>query len=33
MAVIAEVKTGSRRVIEYFLSPILQTSQESLRER
>ena len=29
----AEIKTGSRRVIEYFLSPILQTTQESLRER
>jgi hemolysin D len=33
MAVTAEIKTGSRRVIEYFLSPILQTAQESLRER
>ena len=33
MAVTAEINTGSRRVIEYFLSPILQTTQESLRER
>ena len=33
MAVTAEIKTGSRRVIEYFLSPLLQTANESLRER
>jgi len=33
MAVSAEVKTGRRRVIEYFLSPLLQTTRESLRER
>ena len=33
MAVTAEIKTGSRRVIEFFLSPISQTAQESLRER
>lgn len=29
----AEVKTGQRQVIEYFLSPLVQYGQESLRER
>jgi hemolysin D len=33
MAVTAEIKTGQRRVIEYFLSPLLQYKDESLRER
>jgi len=33
MAVTAEIKTGSRRVIEYLLSPLLRYRQESLRER
>lgn len=33
MAVSAEIKTGSRRVIDYFLSPLLQAGSESLRER
>lgn len=33
MAVTVEVKTGQRRVIEYFLSPLLQVGDESLRER
>ncbi|WP_300454596.1 HlyD family type I secretion periplasmic adaptor subunit [Accumulibacter sp.] len=33
MAVTVEVKTGRRRVIEYFLSPLLQHADESLRER
>jgi hemolysin D len=33
MAVTVEIKTGSRRVIEYFLSPLLQYKSESLRER
>ncbi|OZA13489.1 MAG: hemolysin secretion protein D [Hydrogenophilales bacterium 17-62-8] len=33
MAVTVEVKTGTRRVIEYFLSPLMQVSNESLRER
>ena len=33
MAVTVEVKTGKRRVIEYFLSPLLQKTQESLGER
>jgi hemolysin D len=33
MAVTVEVKTASRRVIEYFLSPLMQYRDESLRER
>lgn len=33
MVVTVEVKTGTRRVIEYFLSPLIQYSNESLRER
>lgn len=33
MAVTAEIKTGKRRVVEYFLSPLLQYKDESLRER
>ena len=33
MAVTAEIKTGKRTVAHYFLDPILQTGQESLRER
>lgn len=33
MAVTVEVKTGTRRVIEYFLSPLMQYADESLRER
>lgn len=33
MSVTVEVKTGKRRVIEYFLSPLLQYQDESLRER
>lgn len=33
MAVSVEVKTGRRRVIEYFLSPLIQHTRESLRER
>jgi hemolysin D len=33
MAVSVEIKTGKRRVIEYFLSPLLQHTSESLRER
>ncbi|GJI89804.1 HlyD family type I secretion periplasmic adaptor subunit [Duganella hordei] len=28
-----EIKTGSRRIIEYFLSPLLQHQHETLRER
>ncbi len=33
MAVTVEVKTAQRRVIEYFLSPLMQYRDESLRER
>lgn len=33
MAVTVEVKTAQRRVIEYFLAPLLQYKDESLRER
>lgn len=33
MAVTVEFKTGTRRVIEYFLSPLIQVTRESLRER
>jgi len=33
MAVTVEVRTGKRKVIEYFLSPLLQYRDESLRER
>lgn len=33
MAVTVEVKTGKRRVAEYFLSPLVEYGGESLRER
>lgn len=33
MAVTVEIKTAKRRVIEYFLSPLIQHTSESLRER
>jgi hemolysin D len=33
MAVTVEVKTGHRRVIEYFLSPLMRYADESVRER
>ena len=33
MAATVEIKTGKRRVIEYFLSPLLQYKDESLKER
>jgi hemolysin D len=33
MAVTVEIKTGSRRVIEYLLSPLLRYKQASFRER
>jgi hemolysin D len=33
MAVSVEIKTGRRRVIEYFLSPLIAHTSESLRER
>jgi hemolysin D len=33
MAVTVEVKTGKRRVIEFFMGPLMQYQSESLRER
>ena len=33
MAVTAEIKTGSRTVLSYLLSPLMRYRQESLRER
>lgn len=33
MSVTSEIKTGQRRLIEYFLSPLLRYRQESIRER
>ena len=33
MAVTVEVRTGSRRIITYLLSPLLKYNQEALRER
>jgi len=33
MAVTVEIKTGSRRIINYLLSPLLRFRQEALRER
>lgn len=33
MAVTVEIKTGTRRVIEYFLKPFLEYKSESLKER
>jgi hemolysin D len=33
MAVTVEIKTGSRRIVEFLLSPLLRYKQESLRER
>jgi hemolysin D len=33
MVVTAEIRTGSRRIISYLLSPLLRYRQESLRER
>jgi hemolysin D len=33
MAVTVEVKTGKRRLIEYFLSPLMKYTDESIRER
>lgn len=33
MAVSVEIKTGRRRLIEFFLSPLLKSGRESLRER
>lgn len=33
MAVMVEVKTGSRRIISYLLSPLLKFKPEPIRER
>jgi hemolysin D len=33
MAVTAEIKTGSRKIMSYLLSPLLRYRQEMLRER
>jgi hemolysin D len=33
MSVSVEIKTGRRRLIEFFLSPLLKYGQESIRER
>jgi hemolysin D len=33
MAVTVEIKTGSRRILSYLLSPLLRYQQETLRER
>ena len=33
MAVTVEIKTGQRRLIEYFLSPLVQNAKDSLHER
>jgi hemolysin D len=33
MAVTVEIKTGSRRLLEYLMSPVMRYRQESLRER
>jgi len=33
MAVTVEIKTGSRRVIEYLLSPLSRHREEAMRER
>ncbi|MEI8613403.1 hypothetical protein [Shewanella baltica] len=33
MAVTAEVQTGKRRIIEFFIAPLLRYRQESIRER
>ncbi|WMN99777.1 HlyD family type I secretion periplasmic adaptor subunit [Vibrio parahaemolyticus] len=33
MTVVAEIKTGQRRVIEYLLSPLQQYQSEAMRER
>ena len=33
MAVTAEVQIGERRIVEFFLAPLLRYKQEGLRER
>lgn len=33
LAATGEIKTGTRRIIEYFLSPIVEYADEAIRER
>ena len=33
MAVTVEIKTGTRRIISYLLSPLIRYKHDSLRER
>ena len=33
MAITVEVKTGQRRAIEFFLSPLMRYQDEAMRER
>jgi hemolysin D len=33
MSAVAEIKTGTRRIIDYLLSPLAETGSEALRER
>jgi hypothetical protein len=33
MAIVVEIKTGQRRLIEYFLSPLIEAAAESAPER
>jgi membrane fusion protein, hemolysin D len=33
MAIAAEIQLGRRRVVEFFLSPLLKRTYEALRER
>jgi hemolysin D len=33
MAVTVEIKTGSRRIISYLLSPVLQHAKDAFNER
>lgn len=33
LAITAEIKTGTRRIVEYFLSPLMEYADEAIRER
>ena len=33
MSVTSDIRTGERRMIEYFIAPMLRYKQEALRER
>jgi hemolysin D len=33
MAITAEIKTGSRRILDYLLSPLRQYAQDAIKER